>query len=369
MKVGFISEFDVEDKKAWSGTINFLYETLSKEYELYPIVIKPTFEQKCFRKIIKLVRGESEDYTFIDQWIYRKTINAKVKIAIKNGVECFFAPAASSVLGVSTIPEKYKVVYLSDSTYHNMLGYYYSGGSKKNIERHNCVEKNSLMRADTVILSSEWAKNDAVKYYGISKNKIKVLCFGANLVDRYKPHALHDVIRVLFVGVEWKRKGADLAIDCIDILNNSKCGYKFELTIIGLNKPENYNGSSAVHFLGRLNKDNAEQYEKLINYYQESDIFLLPTRAECAGIVFSEAAMYGLPAFTHNTGGVMSYVQDGITGRGLQLGSTAKDFADAILEMLNMNQYDDWSRNARRKYERELNWEGWLANCKKIMEE
>lgn len=57
MKIGFISEFEVNNKKAWSGTINFLYETLSKEYELYPIVIKPTFVQKCFKKITRLMRG------------------------------------------------------------------------------------------------------------------------------------------------------------------------------------------------------------------------------------------------------------------------------------------------------------------------
>lgn len=192
----------------------------------------------------------------------RKAINKKIKIAIENGVECFFAPAASTLLGVSTIPQEYKVVYLSDATYHIMLGYYYEGGSKKNIERHDCAEKNSLIRANSVILSSEWAKNDAIKYYGISEKKIKVLCFGANLIDRYKPHALHDVVKILFVGVEWKRKGTDLAIDCVDVLNHSKCGRKFELTIIGLDEPENYDCSDSVHFVGRLNKDNVEQYEK-----------------------------------------------------------------------------------------------------------
>lgn len=291
MKVGFISQFDVENKKAWSGTINFLYETLSKENELYPIVVKPTFVQKCFKKITKLIFGKNEDYTFIDQWVNRKAINKKIKIAIENGVECFFAPAASTLLGVSNIPQEYKVVYLS------------------------------------------------------------------------------DVVKILFVGVEWKRKGTDLAIDCVDVLNHSKCGRKFELTIIGLDKPENYNGSDSVHFVGRLNKDNVEQYEKMIKFYQESDLFLLPTLAECSAIVFSEAAMYGLPTFTHNTGGVMSYVEDGVTGRGLQLGSTGEDFANAILDMLNKNQYDDWSKNARRKYEKELNWEKWLTSCKKIIEE
>ena len=124
-----------------------------------------------------------------------------------------------------------------------------------------------------------------------------------------------------------------------------------------------------MNFVGRLNKDNEEQYERMIKYYQESDLFLLPTLAECSAIVFSEAAMYGLPTFTHNTGGVMSYVEDGVTGRGLQLGSTGEDFANAILDMLNKNQYDEWSKNARRKYEKELNWEKWLTSCKKIIEE
>ena len=57
MKVGFISEFDVENKKAWSGPINFLYKTLSKEYELYPIVINPSFTQKVFKKITKIIVG------------------------------------------------------------------------------------------------------------------------------------------------------------------------------------------------------------------------------------------------------------------------------------------------------------------------
>lgn len=78
---------------------------------------------------------------------------------------------------------------------------------------------------------------------------------------------------------------------------------KFELTIIGLDKPEQYTENKHIHFVGRLNKNNPEEFKQMITYYQESDIFLLPTKAECAGIVFSEAAMYGLPVFTHNTGG------------------------------------------------------------------
>ena len=73
-------------------------------------------------------------------WIEKQLIK-KVKIAIYNEVECFFAPAASTMLGVSTISQEYKVLYLSDPTYHIMLGYYYEGRSKKNVGSHNYAEK------------------------------------------------------------------------------------------------------------------------------------------------------------------------------------------------------------------------------------
>lgn len=45
------------------------------------------------------------------------------------------------MLGVSTISQEYKVLYLSDPTYHIMLGYYYEGRSKKNVGSHNYAEK------------------------------------------------------------------------------------------------------------------------------------------------------------------------------------------------------------------------------------
>ena len=135
----------------------------------------------------------------------------------------------------------------------------------------------------------------------------------------------------------------------------------------GIDKPINYKTTNAISFVGRLNKDDPDQLKQIILHYQESDIFLLPTKAECAGIVFSEAAMYGLPVFTHDTGGTMSYVENGKTGKGLKMGSTAEDFANAIMEMLNNGKYKEWSHNAREKYEKELNWNVWLKKCEKII--
>lgn len=95
----------------------------------------------------------------------------------------------------------------------------------------------------------------------------------------------------------------------------------------------------------------------------------MPTKAECAGIVFSEAAAYGMPSITHKTGGVESYVEDGVTGRCLPLGSTGKDFANAIMDIVENGRLEEYSNAARKKYEQELNWNSWLASFDRILED
>jgi glycosyltransferase involved in cell wall biosynthesis len=99
----------------------------------------------------------------------------------------------------------------------------------------------------------------------------------------------------------------------------------------------------------------------MISLYEESDIFILPTKAECAGIVFSEASMYGMPSVTHDTGGIPNYVEDGKTGRRLALGAAPEDFASAIESIICENHYEAYSRDARIKYETDINWKHWTV--------
>lgn len=232
-------------------------------------------------------------------------MNKMVKKAIKDGVNVFFAPAASCLLGNANIPDGCKVIYLSDTTYHLMLDYYFFNVSKSDEKHFNNAELNAQNKATDIIFSSNWARDDAIAYYGTNEDKIHVLPFGANLKDEYVPKKkIKDKkrINILFVGVDWERKGTDLAIGCVDKLNKMKTDFHFELNIIGLDKPNDRGFGDEVHFIGKLNKNNDVELEKMINYYQKSDIFWVPTKAECAGIVFAEASMYELPIFTHNTG-------------------------------------------------------------------
>ena len=218
----------------------------------------------------------------------------------------YFAPAQSELISFG-VPDDKKLIYLSDAVFRLMVGYYWSDLDPRTEHYLDNCEKAALKRADAVIFASEWAKAGAVKFYQTDPQKIHVLSFGANLIDKYQGYQEWDpndnTIRLLLVGMDWERKGIDIAIDSVRVLNKIQKKYSFDLTIIGVEQPAGQEYESYIHILGRLNKNIPEKYERMISYYQESDLFLLPTKAECAGIVFAEAAEYGLSSVTHKTGG------------------------------------------------------------------
>lgn len=367
MRIGYISNSDLEDRRGWSGTISNLADTISLHHEVLPIVFGNTKIEKIMKGMDYLFSTGKRKRGYFYQHYNAYRLHKKI-----NQTDCdiYFAPAQSELISFG-IPKDKKLIYLSDAVFRLMVGYYWSDLDSKSEKYLDYCEKVSLKRADAVIFSSEWAKDGAVKFYQTNPQKIHVLPFGANLVDEYQGYqecnSNDNTIRLLLVGVDWKRKGIDIAIDCVRMLNKMQKKYSFDLTIIGVEKSATQEYESYIHILGRLNKNIPEEYGRMISYYQKSDLFILPTKAECSAIVFSEASEYGLPVITHKTGGVESYVEDGVTGRCLPLGSTGKDFATAIMDIIENGRLEVYSKAARAKYEKELNWNSWLESFDAIL--
>ena len=113
-----------------------------------------------------------------------------------------------------------------------------------------------------------------------------------------------------------------------------------------------------INYLGVINKNIPEQARLFEDTIKSSNWFIFPTKAECAGIVTCEVSAYGLPAIGYNTGGVSSYIQNGINGYCLPMTSTAEDYAKKIAET-SLDSYIKFSSNARMLYENYYNWEVW----------
>jgi hypothetical protein len=171
---------------------------------------------------------------------------------------------------------------------------------------------------------------------------------------------------VLFLGVDWKRKGGEIAVDAIKWLNEN--GIKSVLHIVGIQELDSSIANLPyVDNVGRLNKNDATQYNRLIELIKGSHCMLLPTMAECAGIAFVEASAYGLPSFTHDTGGVKDYVMNGVNGYTLPLGSTAEDFGRKIKECVQNGELGKMSETAIELYKSTLNWDNWAKEVTKVL--
>jgi glycosyltransferase involved in cell wall biosynthesis len=167
----------------------------------------------------------------------------------------------------------------------------------------------------------------------------------------------NNCCQLLFLGVEWERKGGQIALDSYYQLK--KAGIDVRLTIIGCVPPVAITDSQ-IFVIPFLNKNNQEDAEKLYEIMMQTDFLILPTRAECAGVVFCEANAFGIPVISTDTGGVSSYVQDGINGFTLPLTATADAYADIILKLYqDTAAYEQLSSSSRKLFDSTLNWNHW----------
>ena len=195
-------------------------------------------------------------------------------------------------------------------------------------------------------------------------------CFGANLdiipgIESLRTEK-NKTCQLLFLGVEWERKGGQIALDTFYKLQ--KDGVPVQLTIIGCVPPVAVTDKN-ITVIPFINKHNKEEAAQLYDIFRNSNFLLLPTRAECAGIVFCEASAFGVPSITTDTGGVSSYVQDGVNGFALPLAATAVEYAEKIKAIFSDDAtYRLLSNSSRKKYDEELNWNSWGKTFHSIAE-
>ena len=374
MKLTVMSLTDPKDKRTWSGTTSNMYEALKRNgLEVDTLTLKNWFTRFYIRATmfylnrIKKQGVTNFETTVLGAKYWGKRADKLIHDQDKKS-NYYFCPAGASIIAFAHSQAKF--VDLLDATYALMNNYYYAGVDKKGADNGDEIDQKALTRADKIILPSQWAYKSVQNDYDQPEGKLSLIPFGANMPDvKITPKTLTSKeINILLVGVEWKRKGVDIALDIVAKLNeNSLAGYHYTLTIVGLDKPSDFTQSDVI-FKGRLDKNDPAELSSLQAEYEQADLFLLPTQAEAAGIVFAEAAMYALPVFTYNTGGVSQYVLNGKTGYALPTSANSTDFVQQIEALVTDDtNYHNMSRKARDYYDTTLNWDAWADSVKSFL--
>ena len=301
-------------------------------------------------------------------YLWKCAIAARnMDMGLVESCDVLFAPMLSDSLYY--LETEKPIIYLSDATFRLMVDYYWSDLPPRDIKERDMIEQTAIRKAE-LVYPSHWAMESAVKDYGKSPDKISFACFGPNIaLEEITPHVFSNDghLDLLFVGVDWKRKGGDIAVKACRWLNDN--GVEATLHIVGIKSLGQ--GIASLPYVrdhGFLNKNNPEDYSCLKSLYMSSDCFLLPTLAECAGISFVEASAFGLPCFTHVTGGVPDYVLEGENGRLLPLGSTGDDFGRLIKGCLENGDMERMSRLAVEVARDRLSWDVWASKLVEVIE-
>jgi glycosyltransferase involved in cell wall biosynthesis len=357
VRIGYVSPTNpFTDRTAWSGTYYTFCKLFQAEGDSVEWVSYKNggIFDKISGKVFRLLFGGLYDHSQLAGHVHVSSIKQDL-----TKFDVLFIPGQVDIAAElrTTTP----IIYYTDGTVPLMVGYYWFGLSSHVINDAKLLEKKAMTNASFLWFSSQWAAQSAIKDLMANPVKVSVFPFVSGINNDQAIHASKydgKTLRLLFSGVDWERKGGQIAVDTARILN--KRGIATELTICGVrNLSKHVSSLPFVHNLGFLNKNDPKDRQCYLHAWQESNIFILPTRAECAGIVFCEAASFGMPVITTETGGTSSYVVSGENGERLPLSATASDYADVIGKWLVGGKLGALSTKAAHLYAEQYSWHAW----------
>jgi glycosyltransferase involved in cell wall biosynthesis len=177
---------------------------------------------------------------------------------------------------------------------------------------------------------------------------------------------IHPDIRLLWIGVDWTRKGGAVAFDCL--LSLLDRNFNASLTICGCTPPSRFHHPRAK-VIPFLSKRDPKQRAQLSQLFLESTFLLFPTVNEAAAIVLCEASAHGLPSLATDTGGVGSVLDQGINGFLLPPNATGTQYADQVIAIFSdPASYRKTLEASRRLFDEKLNWDAWGRSARPFFE-
>jgi glycosyltransferase involved in cell wall biosynthesis len=278
-------------------------------------------------------------------------------------VDIIFSPSTWMLAYLETdLP----IVFWTDACFAGMLDFYgaFTRVAPPSIEAGHAAEQAAFDRCTRAIYSSDWAAQLAAQYYRIEPSRISVVSFGGNLLEPPTIEAARAGVRgrdmstchLLLVGVDWKRKGADVAVETVEALNAA--GLKARLTVVGCKPPASRQLPACVEVIPFIGKDTIEDRRRLGEIFERSHFFIMPSRAEAFGLVFAEASAFGVPCLATKVGGIPSAIVDDINGRLFPLEAGGAEYANYILKyMRNTDRYHQLALRTAEDAATRLSWE------------
>lgn len=365
MKIAYATQYDPKNNKSWSGTVQYIAKSL-EEQDCRLDIIAPLKEKNAFLYKLKQVYYKN----ILRRGYLRNREPSILKgyarqiLHYLSSVDCDVA-LSPETLAISFLECSWPLVFWVDATFSGMLNYYprFINLSEESLQNGHMADQLALDKCLLAIYSSDWAAKTAIDSYQINPNKVKVVPFGANIecnrtlddikaLLKAKPT---DCCKLLFIGVDWHRKGGAIALDVAKELNRQ--GLPTELTIVGCQPVVKQPLHKFVKSLGFISKSEPKGLGKINQLLSESHFLILPSRAECFGVVLCEASSFGLPSLATSVGGIPTVVQNNLNGRTFSLNADVSEYCQYISHLFeNYSEYENLALSSFHEYDSRLNW-------------
>ena len=376
MKVAYITTYSANDIRQWSGLGYYISQSL-KDQRISLVHIGPLKEKKSL-----LFSARQRLYNhMLNKGYLREREPSVLKYYAEQIIANLSTVDVDIIFSPSTIPIAYlqcnqPIVFWTDATFGGMIDFYpeFSNLCKLTIKNGNEMEKAALDRCKLAIYSSEWAAKTALDNYDVKRSKVKIVPFGANIncdrdfddIERIVDSRPSNKCKLLFLGVDWIRKGGSIALDVAKELN--KWGLDTELTVVGCQPIIKGELPSYVRTLGYISKATKEGLLQINRLLAESHFLILPSKSEAFGVVFCEANSFGTPCIATNVGGIPTIIRDSINGKLFSKDADVAEYCHYIFNLLsNYSHYRELALSSFKEYQSRLNWSVAGKNVKKLL--
>ncbi len=365
LRITYATSYDPHDVLAWSGTVKHIGQALEMagmdvDY-LGNLARRHLFMNKAINKITKTAAiGElfPSERTMRMAGLFADRVRENVKRGYSDIV---FSPGS---IPIALLKTKRRKVFYTDATFASILDMYpeWAGYPKRYVEQGHTLEKLALENCDLALYSSRWAADSAIEHYGVDPDKVRVVPFGSNLQEVPLRTEVENSIEardqktceLLFIGVAWERKGGPKVLELARQLNEQ--GIPTRLHLVG-SSPKGQVLPSYVVRHGFISKETAAGRARLMGLLSRSHFLLLPSMAECYGIVLCEANAFGVPSLANRVGGIPEIVKDGINGQLFDVDAPVSDWVAEVARWSgDPTAYKRLAMSSRAEYEKRLNW-------------
>jgi glycosyltransferase involved in cell wall biosynthesis len=213
--------------------------------------------------------------------------------------------------------------------------YFVDGINAEFIERGMAYEREVYRGLRLIFTMSEYLRQSFIQNFDVPPDRVKSVGAGVNLerVPEYFPNKQYDRKDILFIGVDFARKGGWQLLKAFKVVRERHP--RARLHIVGPTElPIASDLSAGVVQHGFLSKSEPGMLRKLEQLFRDCSLFAMPSLFEPFGIAPLEAMIHQLPCLVTNAWALKETVIPNRTGDVCEYGSV-DDIAEKLIKLLS----------------------------------